>query len=79
MTSACVNGCNRLIEIGARVAERHAVAAAHEPRNQVQRAINLRCKRDDTDVGRSRLEDTENVVAAELPVAALMVRQTQTH
>ena len=71
---ARVNRGDRLVEVGTRMTERHAMSCADKLGHEREDLLELRRQRDDADIRASRLDDAEDVASAEFPLPPLVVR-----
>src|ERR1041385_1848992 len=78
VTRTGIDRGDRLIEVGARMPERHALSCAYEPRNQVERTVDLGRHGHDADVRGFRVDDVENVAPAKRSVPPFVIRQAKT-
>src|SRR5207237_6128101 len=75
---AGVDGGSSLIEIRARMSERHAMTGANEGRNEVEHPLDLRRHGNDADIRGSRFDDAQDLAPAEVAVAPLVAGLAQT-
>ena len=71
---ARINRRDGQVEVGPRMTERHAMSCADKLGHEREDVLELRRKRDDADIGTSRLDDAEDVASGEFPLLPLVVR-----